>query len=180
MTLAAWDTSRSTYLFIVYLMGAYDEAIAAAQRALALASASGDVALQLLANLHLGIAYQTKADYRRAIDCLSQTLTTVDSHERFGEYILAVFTPAYLAACHAELGTFAEGRSVGDEGLRIAEAVDHPMSLTFALWGMRSVGPPPGRPLPGSHPAGAGRAPLSGHGPACQLSFDGCGLGRDV
>jgi tetratricopeptide (TPR) repeat protein len=116
-------------------MGAYDQAIGAARRALTLASASGDVALQLVANLHLGIAYQAKADYRRAIDCLSQTLTTLDSHERVSEYILAVFTPAYLAACHAELGTFAEGRFVADEGLRIAEAVDHPMSLTFALWG---------------------------------------------
>ena len=37
-----------------YLMGAYDQAIAAAQRALALATASGDVVLQALANLRLG------------------------------------------------------------------------------------------------------------------------------
>jgi tetratricopeptide (TPR) repeat protein len=138
---AALDDPRrlgrvSVYLSLhFYLMGAYDQAIGAAQRALTLASASGDVALQLVANLHLGIAYQTQADYRRAIDCLSQTLTNVESHERFGEYILAVFTPAYLAACHAELGTFAEGRLFADEGLRIAEAADHPMSLTFALWG---------------------------------------------
>src|SRR3954464_4225094 len=50
-----------------YLSGAYDEAICAARRALALASASGDEALQVLGNLHLGIAYQTQADYRRAI-----------------------------------------------------------------------------------------------------------------
>jgi predicted ATPase len=82
-----------------YLMGAYDEAVAAAQRSLALAAASGDAGLPLLANLHLGIAYQTKGDYRRAIDCLSQTLTALDSQELSGEYILAVFTPAYLAAC---------------------------------------------------------------------------------
>ena len=33
-----------------YFMGAYDQAIAAAQRALALATASGDVVLQALAN----------------------------------------------------------------------------------------------------------------------------------
>jgi tetratricopeptide (TPR) repeat protein len=88
--------------------------------------------------LHLGIAYQTQGDYRRSIDCLAQTMTALDSvepHERVGEFLPAVFTPAYLAACHAELGTFAEGRSVGDKGLQIAEAVDHPMSLTFALWG---------------------------------------------
>ena len=41
---------------------------------------------------------------------------------------------AWLAACHAELGTFAEGRALGDEGLRIAEAVAHPGSLMWASW----------------------------------------------
>ena len=50
------------------LMGAYDQAIAAAQRALALATASGDVVLQARANQYLGIAYQAQGDYRRAID----------------------------------------------------------------------------------------------------------------
>ena len=50
--------------------------------------------------------------------------------ERFGLVILpAVHSRAYLAVCHAELGMFAEGRALGDEGLRIAEAVDHPASL---------------------------------------------------
>ena len=38
--------------------------------------------------------------------------------------------------CHAELGLFAEGRALGEEGLRIAEAVDHPASLYVALWGI--------------------------------------------
>ena len=38
--------------------------------------------------------------------------------------------------CHAELGTFAEGRALGDEGCQIATAVDHPASLTVAAWGM--------------------------------------------
>ena len=144
LAVALDDTRRlgqvSVYLSLhFYLMGAYDQAIAAAQRALALATAGGEVVLHLLANLHLGIAYQTQGDYRRAIDCLWQTMTSLDSvqrHKRFGEFILAVFIPAYLAACHAELGTFAEGSSVGDEGLQMAEAVDHPMSLMFASWGI--------------------------------------------
>ena len=43
---------------------------------------------------------------------------------------------AYLAVCHAELGTFAEGRAYGDEGLRIAEAATHPVSLIFACGGI--------------------------------------------
>ncbi len=39
---------------------------------------------------------------------------------------LAVLSPAYLAWCHAELGLFAEGRALGEEGLPRSEAVDHP------------------------------------------------------
>jgi tetratricopeptide (TPR) repeat protein len=42
---------------------------------------------------------------------------------------------SHLAWCHAELGTFAEGRAFGEEGLRIAEAVAHPASLMIASWG---------------------------------------------
>jgi class 3 adenylate cyclase/tetratricopeptide (TPR) repeat protein len=49
--------------------GAYDQAIAPAQRALALATAGGDVVLQALANFYLGTAHQAQGDYRRAIDC---------------------------------------------------------------------------------------------------------------
>ena len=43
---------------------------------------------------------------------------------------------AYLAWCHAELGTFTEGRALGEEGLRIAEAVAHPTSLMFVSRGL--------------------------------------------
>jgi class 3 adenylate cyclase/tetratricopeptide (TPR) repeat protein len=123
-----------------YLMGAYDQAIASAQRALALATASGDVIEHALANSRLGIAYHAQGDYRRAIDCIGQTVASLDGgrrHERFGATILpAVFSRAWLAACHAELGTFAEGRPLGEEGLQIAEAVAHPASLMVASWGI--------------------------------------------
>ena len=77
-----------------------------------------------------GHVYQAQGDYRRAIDCFGQTMASLDGarrHERFGRAILpAVLSRAWLAACHAELGTFAEGRALGEEGLRIAEAVAHP------------------------------------------------------
>jgi tetratricopeptide (TPR) repeat protein len=46
----------------------------------------------------------------------------------------AVLARAHLATCHAELGTFAEGRALGEEGLRIAETVAHPGSLMIASW----------------------------------------------
>jgi tetratricopeptide (TPR) repeat protein len=121
------------------LMGAYDQSIAAGQRALALATAGGEVVLQALANQYLGFTYQVQGDYRRAIDFLRQTVTSLDGvgrRERFGQGSLpAVNSRAKLAQCHAELGTFAEGRALGDEGLRIAEAVAHPGSLMMAYWG---------------------------------------------
>jgi tetratricopeptide (TPR) repeat protein len=122
-----------------YLMGAYDQAIATARRALALAMAGGEVVLHALANQFLGFAYQAQGDYRRAIDCHRQTMASLDGaqrRERFGQVFLPVVNSCTsLAWCHAELGTFAEGRALGDEGLRIAEAVAHPGSLMMASWG---------------------------------------------
>jgi class 3 adenylate cyclase/tetratricopeptide (TPR) repeat protein len=122
------------------IMGAHDQAIAAARRALALARAGGDVAVHAMANQHLGFTYHDQGDYRRAIDCLGQTVAILEGvrpHERFsGMFPPAVNARAYLAACHAELGTFTEGRALGDEGLSIAEAVAHPASLMIASWGL--------------------------------------------
>jgi tetratricopeptide (TPR) repeat protein len=126
------------------IRGAYDQAIASAQRALTLATADGDVVLHALANQRLGAAYQAQGNYHRAIDCLGQTVEALDGarrRERFGQVFLpTVQSHAWLAWCHAELGTFAEGRILGEEGLRIAEAVAHPASLMMASWGIGLLG----------------------------------------
>jgi class 3 adenylate cyclase/tetratricopeptide (TPR) repeat protein len=121
-------------------MGSYDQAIAAAQRALARATAVGDAILYALANLFLGAAYWAQGDYRQAIDCLGQTVTSIHGaqrRERLGQANLPyVQSLAFLAACHAELGSFAEGRVLGEEGLQIAETVAHPSSLMWASYGL--------------------------------------------
>ena len=121
------------------LIGAYDQATAAGERALALSTASGAPVLHALANINLGQAYQAQGDYHRAIACHGQAVVALDGvrgHERFGLPLLpAVNARAYLAWCYAELGRFAEGWAVGEEGLRIARAVDHPASLMLASWG---------------------------------------------
>jgi tetratricopeptide (TPR) repeat protein len=58
-------------------------------------------------------------------------------HERFGALFLpAVLSRTWLAWCHAELGTFAEGRTLGEEGLRIAEEVNDPGSFMYAYHGI--------------------------------------------
>ena len=122
------------------LMGTYDQAIAAAQRTLVFATASGDVVLHALANQYLGFAYLAEGDYRQTIDCLKQTIAFFEGtrrHERFGQVFLpAVHSRAYLAWCHAELGMFPESSAFGDEGCRIAETVAHPASLMDASWGV--------------------------------------------
>jgi tetratricopeptide (TPR) repeat protein len=121
-------------------MGMHAQAIAAAQRALALAATSGDGVLQAQANEHLGIASHAQGDYRRAIAYFKQTVAFFDGprhRERFGNVFLpAVLSRAYLAWCHAELGAFAAGRICGEEGFQIAEAVAHPGSLVRAYWGL--------------------------------------------
>jgi class 3 adenylate cyclase/tetratricopeptide (TPR) repeat protein len=123
----------------VSLRGAQDQALAAAQRALALATDSGDVVLHARAHLYLGTLYQAQGDYCQAIACFEQTVAALDGarcHERFGEpFLPAVNARALLAWCHAELGTFTAGRALGDEGLRLAEAVAHHGSLAVASWG---------------------------------------------
>ena len=123
-----------------YRIGAYDQALTTAQRVLALALAGGEVVLQALAHLRLGLASHAQGEYRRAIDAFRQTVASLDGaprRERFGQIILpAVHSCAMLAWCHAELGTFTEGRAPGDEGMRIAEVVDHPASLMVASWGV--------------------------------------------
>jgi tetratricopeptide (TPR) repeat protein len=122
------------------MMGAYDQARAAAQRALAVATADGDVVLYALAQQYLGITSHDQGDYGQAIDCLEQTVTALAGarqRERCGVDLLpAVLSRAALASCHAERGTFAAGLAVGSEGLRIAESVAHPPSRMLALWGL--------------------------------------------
>src|SRR5262249_33156245 len=64
--------------FHFYQRGAPDQAIAAAQRTLALAIAQGDAVLHALANDFLGRVYQAQGDYHRAIDCYRQTVACLD------------------------------------------------------------------------------------------------------
>jgi tetratricopeptide (TPR) repeat protein len=120
------------------LIGAYDQAIATAQRTLALATVDGEV-IRHAVHWYLGEVYAAQGDYHRALDYMGQAAAFFDGarrHERFGHVILpAVLSRTGLAWCHAELGTFSEGRALGEEGLRIAEAAAHPASLMYACWG---------------------------------------------
>jgi tetratricopeptide (TPR) repeat protein len=100
----------------------------------------GDVVLQALAHLFLGAADWALGDYRKAIGSLGQATTALagpSRYERFGQANLpAVQSRAFLAACHGELGNFAEGQALADEALAIAEHVAHPSSVMWAQYGL--------------------------------------------
>jgi class 3 adenylate cyclase/tetratricopeptide (TPR) repeat protein len=119
----------------------YARAIASGQHALALAAASGDHYTPIEANNFLGLVYFLQGDYRQAIAANRRAMALLEGeqrYERFGQPVLpAVRCLTYLAMCLAEVGAFAEGVAVGEEGLHIAEAVQHPASLVSAY---RSVG----------------------------------------
>jgi tetratricopeptide (TPR) repeat protein len=58
-------------------------------------------------------------------------------YECFGLAVLpAVLSRARLAACHAELGRFTEGRALAEEALQIAEVVVHLQSFIWAHYGI--------------------------------------------
>jgi hypothetical protein len=76
-----------------------------------------------LAHQSLGLAYRAQGVYQRAIDCFGHTVTFLDGawrRERFGQFFLPeVSARAWLAWCHADLGTFAAGRVLGEEGCKL-------------------------------------------------------------
>jgi tetratricopeptide (TPR) repeat protein len=123
-----------------HFMGAPDRVVTYCQRALDLSTASEDVSFQVQVNVALSHAYRTQGDYRRAADVLRQTVASLAGARSRERYVLvifpAIFSRSLLTWCLAELGGFAEGIVHGEEGIRIAEAVDHPASQAWAYFGI--------------------------------------------
>jgi tetratricopeptide (TPR) repeat protein len=113
------------------------------ERALALATALGDFALEVMATFFVGTAYHALGDYRRAVDCFRRNVASLTGElirERFGMTGLpAVMSRTWLVSCLADLGAFDEGTPRGEEAVRMAEAVDHPFSLTQAYFALGTL-----------------------------------------
>jgi class 3 adenylate cyclase/tetratricopeptide (TPR) repeat protein len=122
------------------MMSDLDHALESGQRALTLATTLGDVGLQVKANFYLGSVYYDLGDYGRAVECLRWNVTSLDGdllRERFGMTGLpSVLSRVYLSWSLGQLGVFAEATARGEEGVRIAEAADHPFSLIWAYAGI--------------------------------------------
>jgi tetratricopeptide (TPR) repeat protein len=122
------------------VMGEYDRAIAAGQRALALATTSGAFDVQVVAQTYLGIAYNHVGDIQQALDVSRRVVALLTGERRsahFGQINLpAVSSRFHVAWCLAELGGFTEGRELSEEAVRLAEAIEKPYTIAFALIGV--------------------------------------------
>jgi tetratricopeptide (TPR) repeat protein len=119
-------------------MGEYDRAIAAGQRALALATTSGAFDVQVTAQTRLGQVYYTGGDFRQALDVARRAIALLTGEQcaaRFDMVALpTVASRGYVTGCLAELGDFAEGRGVAEEAIRMAEVAEQPYSIAAAYW----------------------------------------------
>jgi class 3 adenylate cyclase/tetratricopeptide (TPR) repeat protein len=127
------------YLTIYFsAMGEYDRAIAAGQRALALATTSGAFDVQVVAQTTLGQVYCSGGNFRSGLDVARRAMVLLTGEQRYARFVGMVTLPAvasraYVAGCLAEMGDFAEGRGVAEEAVRIAEAAEQPFSIAAAL-----------------------------------------------
>ncbi len=122
----------------LWMTGRHREALMFGQNAQALGESLGDVPLQVTGNLHLGAACLGTGDYRQAEEPLLKVVRLLEGElgrERFGlAGFPAVMARGYLTWVFADRGKFEEGIAHGQEGIRLAEALDQPNSLTVVCW----------------------------------------------
>ena len=93
----------------------FAEAIAAAQEALALATARGDLVLQVEAFYYLGIAYWAIGDCGQAAALFRRNVAVLEPGTVRSDRLIT--SQAWLAFILSHLGQFAEGRRQGEEAL---------------------------------------------------------------
>jgi class 3 adenylate cyclase/tetratricopeptide (TPR) repeat protein len=132
-----WVASYITEYF--RMSGAPTSASEAGERALKIAQQLGDLPLQIVTNLPMGLLYHATGEYRRAIAVFQSTIANLkDVHhkERFGLFGLpSVHSRSFLAWCFAEIGNFEEGLTMAEEAMRLAKMTNQPSSVMYAHFG---------------------------------------------
>src|SRR5215813_4260499 len=110
------------------------------QRALTIATASGDFALEMMATFNLGLYYSLLGNYRQAIHFHRKNVEALVGewlYEHLGDAVpLSVTSRFRLIWSLAELGDFIEGHTQGAEAVRIAETVEQPCTRSNAYLGI--------------------------------------------
>jgi len=127
----------SNYLWQI---GAMTEARECAEKARAIGKTLGDLLIQSAGDLNRGFVCQTAGDLRGAEASSREIIQSLkgDLMLQRGRYTGYPWVQAcsYLAWFLAERGEFDEGIVHGRAGLRIAEALDQPYSVSYACFGL--------------------------------------------
>ena len=124
----------SVYLLAHFAqVGDPDRALTAGQRALAIATALGDMGLTVAAQHYLGGVYRSLGDYRQAVECFQKNVACLHGallQERFGlPGLAAVFARSHLVVSLAECGAFAEGRAPAQKGNSLPRLPTTPIAV---------------------------------------------------
>jgi tetratricopeptide (TPR) repeat protein len=137
--LARVFTFKALYFWSV---GQQDQAIEASEQALLAAQPVGEASAQVLAKLFAGRARHARGDYVQAIELMNWVISATDGDRTnfLGMANLpSVSARTWLAWSLAERGEFGLALERGDEGVYIAEAVDHLVSRIYAYMALGIV-----------------------------------------
>ncbi|MGH7268631.1 MAG: hypothetical protein ACREMB_27765, partial [Candidatus Rokuibacteriota bacterium] len=125
----------ATYFYVVADHVAADRH---GRRALALATTLGDRTFEVEAMIRLGLVHHARGDYETAVGFLGRTLDYLAGGRQLPHTPVSPFIHArvWLAWCCADLGRFGEGRTLGEDALRMAETLEHPNNFTMATFGL--------------------------------------------
>jgi len=131
----------SVYLCHYFWMtGRASEARTFGHSAHGIADTLGDSTLHIVASFYLGLACYASGDHPRAEDLLRAAVRSLEgdlSRQRCGlAGFPAAMSRSYLGLAVANRGAFGEGIANAEEGIRVAEALDHPYSLIVACWSL--------------------------------------------
>ena len=128
-----------------YLSHDQERAQEVGRRALELSSGV-DLAHEVAVNVLLGYSLHITGNYRQATVVLRRNIDVLSGdrvRERFGLPIFPAFPSVTsrerMVRCLGELGEFTEGVRLGEEGMRIAEEIDHATSFTAMCLGFGTL-----------------------------------------
>jgi tetratricopeptide (TPR) repeat protein len=110
---------------VLRITGDLDDAIVAGRQAIKLAAGISDNVLQVQAFYTLGQAYWSMGDIGQAAELLRQSVEAADRESSTHSTDVRIQSQAWLARILSALGAFAEGRSHGEEALRLATLTGH-------------------------------------------------------
>lgn len=120
------------------LSGNPQDAVKFGRGAQLLADSLGDISLRVAASLFVGTACFSTLYYGEAESHFLNVLELLEGELSLQQFSLAGFPAvsarSFLTRIYADQGKFERGIVHGEEGIRLAEAVDHPYSLAIACW----------------------------------------------